>query len=92
MGDKDEAESPHGTRDRESIWQWKWVPIIVPQMEALFILLPPLNKSLVIFDNVFAFMPIHIHALLGLAILPLKSGEPVTSCALTNSWLSNSGP
>jgi len=92
MGDKDEAESANGTRDRESLWQWKWVPVIVPQVKVLLILLPPLNEGLAVLDNILTLMAIHIHAFPRQPILPFKSCEPVTSCALRNPKLNNPRP
>ena len=76
MGDKDEAKaafkSTIRTENRKTLWVWKWFAIIVIQVEALFILLPPLDKSLAIVDNIFTLMPINIHALSRLTILPVK--------------------
>jgi len=49
-----------------------------------------LSIKATILDNIFVFMPIHIHALSRQSILPFKPGEPVMSCALRNGRFSNS--
>jgi hypothetical protein len=45
MGDKDKVEATPSTRNRETLWEWKWSILIVPQVEALFIILPPLDPA-----------------------------------------------
>ena len=81
---EDEAEmasSPVSLWHGETRGTWEFVPIIVPNMEALFILAESFDKFALVFHDVFTFVPINIHPILLLSILPPELGQPVVCCA-----------
>jgi hypothetical protein len=62
-------------KDR-SVWLWEFITIVVPFVEAMFILFPPVDKFLSVFHNIFALMPINIHSVFCFAISPAKLSKP----------------
>jgi hypothetical protein len=76
---EDEAETTKGSMGlwhSKACWVWKFVPIVVPNMEAPLVLLKSINKFLSVFHNIFKLVAINIHPIPLLSILPPKSGQP----------------
>ena len=69
----DGDESKVRVWDRKAIWLQEFIAFIIPFMEAMFVLFPVADKSMMIFHNIVSFMAINIHPISHLPILPAKS-------------------
>ena len=87
VGDKDKSETASGLWDREAMGEWELIPIVVIEVEALFVLLEVLHEGGPVLYDVVMFMAINIHTILPLPISPSQPVHPMMSCALRNGGL-----
>jgi len=57
----------HDRDELNSGWPQKFITIIVPFLEALFIFFPAADKSTTIFHNIISLVAINIHSILHLS-------------------------
>ncbi len=70
MRHKNKVELAISNWHREARGVWEFIPIVIPNMEAPLILLESINKSTLVFHDVFMLMAINIHTILLSFILP----------------------
>ena len=67
---EDQSESAC-LRHIKTVWWWICIAIIIVGHHSLLVLAPPLNKTLLVFNHILSFMPIHIHTLFLFPIPPV---------------------
>jgi hypothetical protein len=87
MCDKDKSESANCPGYRKARGGGELLPIIIPEVKALFILLEMLNKGIPVLNNVFMFVTINIHTILLPPIPPSQPFQPTMCHVLRNSGL-----
>ena len=58
---EDESKTASGLGDMKAMGGREFLPIVIPEVEAVFVLLETLHKGGSILHNVFALMTINIH-------------------------------